>query len=193
MAIWGRLNASFKKGLHTDLLTACNISTFLVGSLLFQGEPCCLWRCVQVRNFKPLYRGRRDKTQLVYSWNSPGNESRWVSEEKVLVLSCFVWKLHHDSSSPRLCSFHLGEWSCRPLTMFLFRVQISKKKHSFCVLGLKLIIHNLMRSWSKVCHSCQNQGLITERAAVVFPLDEVQVSMLFSGLLYLDDVLNLFF
>lgn len=49
-----------------------------------------------------------------------------------------------------------------------------------------------MRNWSKLCHSCQNQGLITERAAV-FLLDEVQVSMLFSGLLYLGDVLNLFF
>lgn len=58
---------------------------------------------------------------------------------------------------------------------------------------IKITDSQLNEKSIKVCRTCQNKGVITERAAVVFLLDEVEVSMLLSGLLCLGDTLNLFF
>lgn len=163
---------------------------FLLGACTFRGSPAACRGMFESETLNHCIE--EDKTKL--SWfipemslemNPMGSVRRRSWCCPALCENCTMTPAHQDFI-PYTCR-------CSLLTIFLFWVQISKLKHLLCVLGLKLIIHNLMRSRSKVCHTCQNPGLIIERAAVVFLFDEVQVSMLLSGLLCLDDVLNLFF
>lgn len=56
---------------------------------------------VQVRNIKPLCRGREDKTQLVYFWNSPGNDPHGSVRRRfwchpALCENCTMTSAHQD-------------------------------------------------------------------------------------------------